>query len=197
MPTLPNVNKAGNSNKPNPTKLSEQNKPPNELIITPEAVNTAILRAHSANTMCELQQLVQAPIGNDTGSSWQYGRRKTRRFVVGRNEGSNQVQAVPKYAALHVTRLAPGTKPEQLKAFLEPNFPQVQCEMHQSKHPELYTSMKVTIRQEDFRNAWKREVWPNGALISKFFVKKRMLLASTDPQVQHPPAKIGEQTMQD
>lgn len=48
------------------------------------------------------------------------------------------VKTVPRYVSLHVTRLSPG------KSFLELNFNEVICELHQSKHPHLYISMKVT-----------------------------------------------------
>nr|CAI5858533.1 unnamed protein product [Callosobruchus analis] len=144
--------------------------------ITPGQVNTAILQATMTTAMKEIQNLGQdLPDKSVAHSEWQQVRRRSRRFLVGGNEDCSQIQAVPKYVALHVTRLAPGTKPEHLKAFLEPNFQDVQCEEHPSKRPDYYSSMKVTIKQEDFKCAWKREVWPAGAIVSKFFNKKRML----------------------
>ncbi|KAG5883453.1 hypothetical protein JTB14_022101 [Gonioctena quinquepunctata] len=72
---------------------------------------------------------------NDLQSSeqpWRTAKRR-RKFVIGKNEMSDMV------------------------LFLEPNLPGVHCEMHQSMRPELYASVKVQIRQEDLRNAWKRE----------------------------------------
>ncbi|KAG5874008.1 hypothetical protein JTB14_025790 [Gonioctena quinquepunctata] len=121
---------------------------------------------------------------NDLQSSEQPWRTAKRRhkFVIGKNEVSDMVRTVPKFTSLHVTRLSPDIKPEDLKAFLEPNSPGVHCEMHQSMRPELYASVKVQIRQEDLRNAWKREIWPNGAVVSKFFLKKRVLQGQVDPQ---------------
>ncbi|KAG5883414.1 hypothetical protein JTB14_031302 [Gonioctena quinquepunctata] len=68
----------------------------------------------------------------------------------------------------------PNTEPDELKKMLEPNFPEVLCERHNSKHPDLYTSMKVTIKHENLRKAWKGEVWPNGALVSNFLWKRKL-----------------------
>lgn len=155
---------------------------------TVKTVNAAVTEALISSKMQEIQHLESQQAVNKTqnatnfNSDWHEVRRRQRRFVVGRNEENTQIQTIPKFTHLHVTRLAPGTKPEQLQAFLKPNFPDVQCEIHLSKHPEIYTSMKVKIRQDDFKKAWKREVWPSEAIVSRFFMKKRMQPSMEDPQ---------------
>ncbi|CAH1110474.1 unnamed protein product [Psylliodes chrysocephalus] len=158
-------------------------------MFTQQKVNSAVLQARMTNNMREIQQLgghTQTSDTNNNTNEWQVAKRRSRRFVVGRNEDISQVQAVPKFALFHVTRLTPGTKPEQLKAFLEPNFPGVQCEEHSSRYLEYYTSMKVIIKQDDAKEAWKREAWPNGAVISRFLPKKRMPPTQEDPQSKSP-----------
>ena len=83
--------------------------------------------------MQDLQYLNNESGGDNSG--WQYiQRRRNRRFVVGRNEENNYVKEVPKYTLLHVTRLHPRTKPEDLKKILINKFPEVVCEEHTSKH---------------------------------------------------------------
>jgi len=84
------------------------------------------------------------------------------------------LQTVPKRVALHVSRLSQDTKPEDLRQILIKEFPEVLCETNQSKHPQLYASVKVTINQINFKKAWRKDVWPKGALVSRFVQKKRI-----------------------
>lgn len=100
--------------------------------------------------------------------------KKKRQFVLGQNDEVNRtIQTVPKFVSLHITRLHPSTKPEELQNMLRDKFPDVTCEPHVSKYPDKYASIKVSIRQENFKDAWNRNVWPAGSLVSRFLVKKR------------------------
>lgn len=55
--------------------------------------------------------------------------------------------------------------------------------MHKSKYSDIYASMKVTMNQENFKKAWTKVIWPNGALVSKFFMRMRIPTeVSIDPQ---------------
>lgn len=101
-------------------------------------------------------------------------RKRSRKFIVGQNKEIQHIQGVPKRLSLHVTRLAPNTKPEELKNFLIDKFPEVTCEPHNSKHPDIYKSMKVSINQENLKNVWRKDVWPNGALVTQFFHKRKL-----------------------
>lgn len=142
--------------------------------IDAKTVSTAIMQVQTENKMKEINDLSKDP---SEGFKNVINKKKTRRFVVGRNsqDGTNiKVQTIPKTVDLHVTRLAPGTKPEVLKSALINTFPEIICEPHQSKHPDVYTSMKVTISQENYSKAWRRDAWPNGALVSRFFVKREV-----------------------
>lgn len=110
--------------------------------------------------------------------------RRHRNFVVGQCNEAGTIQTVPKFVSLHVTRLHPNTKTSDLVDILKNKFPDVSCEVHASKYPDKYASMKITIRQENLKDAWKREVWPSGAIVSRFFAKKRVLTQQIDPQKQ-------------
>lgn len=150
--------------------------------IGPEQVKTAIHRAQIANKIQELQN-INDDIGRNDGGGWQTQGRRRRRFVVGRNESTTSISTVPKLAYLHVSRLAPTTKPDDLKKMLSVTFPDVLCEAHPSKHPDIYTSVKVTIQQKDLKNAWRRDIWPLGAIVSPFFQKRRTTSAIVASQV--------------
>ena len=149
-------------------------------------VNNAVLEAQTRNKMIELQQLGNENINDDyQEKGWQKVGRRNRRYVIGRNEADSGIQAVPKFVSLHVTRLSPNTKPEDLQNMLARQFPEVKCEEHTSKHPELYSSMKVTIKQENFHNAWRKEIWPNGAIVSRFLTRKRTHLDPLESAPQY------------
>lgn len=161
-----------NSGKTNNNAASKQNT--NNTKIDVKTVSAAILQAQTENKMKEINDLKDT--SGEEYKNVTY-KKKTRRYVVGRNsqDGTEvKVQTIPRTVTLHVTRLAPRTKPEDLKSGLINIFPEVICEPHQSKHPDVYTSMKVTISQENYSKAWRRDTWPNGALVSRFFVKREV-----------------------
>ncbi|KAG5870230.1 hypothetical protein JTB14_029104 [Gonioctena quinquepunctata] len=140
--------------------------------VSSKQVNAAILEAETNSTMRNLQQLDNQEVpGNDGWTQVKYNKK--RKYLVGQSEQTGEIETVPKMVTLHVTRLKPNTKPNELKKFLEKSLPDIQCEPHTSKRPDIYSSMRITIKREDFKNAWRREVWPNGALVS-FFAQKRM-----------------------
>lgn len=140
-------------------------------------VRTAVMQAQQANIMNDLQDLEQvSPCFEQSNQEdgWKTTvNRRNRRFMVG-NADAMPLQTVPKRVALHVSRLSPNTKPEDLRQILIKEFPEALCEAHQSKHPQLYASVKVTINQINFKKAWRKEVWPKGALVSRFLQKKRI-----------------------
>lgn len=165
-----NISKQGQSS----TSLSSQQNQTNNARgkLDPSAIKNAIHEAQSVSILREIQHLESS--GQMDVVRQDLSRKRNRRYVVGKNDDNKTVTAVPTYTSLHVTRLAPNTKPEDLKRILINTFPGVTCEEHPSKQPSLYMSMKVTIKQENVREAWKREIWPNGALISRFLAKKRV-----------------------
>lgn len=149
-------------------KMSNNNKQP---VFRIEQVRSAIMEANQLNKMKENSTTKDG----DNNTEWKYVKRKrNRQFVVGQNNNIGNITTVPKYVSLHVTRLHPQTKATDVLNILKDKFPGVSCEIHESRHPDKYVSMKVNIRQENLKDAWKKEVWPSGALVSKFFVKKRL-----------------------
>ncbi|CAH0561696.1 unnamed protein product [Brassicogethes aeneus] len=156
---VPNlILKSHNQNKNKPNLNSR-----NQNVIEKKGVNSGILQAQASLKMQELINLVADPHSACNNDDWQtvHGRKKGRKFMVGNNKTTNGIQTIPRYVSLHISRLAPDTRPAVLQSILQPIFKDVKCEEHISKHPEVYGSMKVTIRKEELQKAWKREIWPN------------------------------------
>lgn len=110
-------------------------------------MGAAILEAQSRNIINRVRQLTDEK--SQPENDWEPVKpRKRRQVVVGKNEDVAEVQGVPSHISIHATRLSPSTKPEDLKKMLAKHFPEVLCETHTSKQPNLCASMKVTIRQE-------------------------------------------------
>ncbi|KAG5892848.1 hypothetical protein JTB14_022171 [Gonioctena quinquepunctata] len=161
------------------------NKQPIEIgktIFHPGEVSSAILQAKSHTVMKNIHDLEPSSQNkNDADNGWSVQRKKRQKLLVGGNSQYSELQTIPQLVELHVTRLHPHTKPEDLKNILDKNISDTICESHTSKHPDIYTSMKVTLRRENLKKAWNRQIWPNGALVS-FFRKKSIPAKEQDPQ---------------
>lgn len=100
-------------------------------------------------------------------------------MVIGNNKDS-VVKGVPKLVNLHVSRVDLGTSTTDLNELLKNSFPEVSCESLTPKYPNIYSSFKVTIFEDNFRKAMDPKLWPDGACISRFFQKRK----STNPVVK-------------
>lgn len=69
-------------------------------------------------------------------------------MIVGNNKNNKLIQGVPKQVALYVYRTDKNTTIEPLTNHLKGNFPEVLVEAITSKHPEIYSSFKVTILEK-------------------------------------------------
>lgn len=146
-------------------------------------VNSAILEAKTSAAVKELQIVENELHVDNTAWETQRSRRSRRRFLVGDNANAAEVKTVSKLVSLHVTRLHPDTSADSLKSVLISHFPEVLVEVLQSKYPKDYASMKVTISQDNYRHAWRKEIWPKGTFVSKFFIKKGLPQLAVDPRL--------------
>lgn len=108
------------------------------------------------------------PMQNADGEWKQVHHNRRRKTIIGKNKEIS-VKGVPKMAVLHVYRVDLNTTTADLSALLKDTFPEVTCEYLTPKHPDLYVSFKVSIYEENFRNAMNPDVWPAGACVSRFF----------------------------
>lgn len=99
---------------------------------------------------------------------------RKRVTVVGKSEKSDapKLQGVPKITSLHVYRLPPSTKAENIINLLKPSFPEAKCEQLQSRHPEVYSSFKVDIFEDNLDSALNPNMWPNNVCVRRFFLPR-------------------------
>lgn len=110
-------------------------------------------------------------------------KRPRRRMVVGvgnASQSETKVKGVPKLIDLHVYRIHPDTTAEDLADMLRPHFEEVVIEAMESKNPDVYSSFKVTIFQDNFEKAMDATSWPKNSCIRRFLnIRKRNDLGRT------------------
>lgn len=162
------------------------NKQKNTSIISKQDLANGIMQVESqlkvrecinlANDITHSPHLSNTPVSSlKRKDEWNevVKKRRKRSVVVGNNTASISVKGVPRTVDLHVYRVDPQTTVEELTDFLKPNFPEVVCESLQPKYPDLYTSYKVTIFDENFKKAMDPQFWPKGACIQRFLVMRK------------------------
>lgn len=121
---------------------------------------------------------------DEGGGNWRVAQsRRVRRgskprpdfAVVGRASGKFSIAAVPRRASIYVSRIQPGTSVDDMKHFLGDDFPGVDCELMQSKHPNQYSSFRVYLNCEDVNRALDPNRWPVGVFVNKFFMRRQNL----------------------
>ena len=89
--------------------------------------------------------------------------------VVGTNTQFPSIKVAPKKAFIYVSRLAPGTSAAEVCGLLKSKFPETTCQELDSKHPEFYTSFKVTVDLHNFNSALDANNWPSGCYVTRYF----------------------------
>lgn len=100
------------------------------------------------------------------------GRKEKRALIVGNKSNeeaeNSKLIGVPKTVALHVYRLSPNTTEEQVVDFLKHDFSEVKCEKLKSRNPDLYSSFKVEINENNLESALNANIWPTNARVRRF-----------------------------
>lgn len=105
-------------------------------------------------------------------------KRRNPLTVVGRkvnSDNSMKLKGVSKVVSLHVYRLDPETKSDDLIEFLKSDFPVMSCEKLNSRYPDLYASFKIDITEDCLQTALNPEIWPMNACIRRFFQPRQKL----------------------
>ena len=104
-----------------------------------------------------------------------------RQEVVGKKtlETNSRLRGVPKSISLHVYRLAPDTKIDEIVEYLKPTLPVLACEQLQSRNPLIYSSFKIDISDENLEVALNPDTWPDNACVRRFFSQSRKQLKKT------------------
>lgn len=131
---------------------------------------------HEALTRAKLHEVIHLDKGVDDDRQWTRvsHRRKGGEFVVGKrtDDGSCELKVAELRSHWHVYRLHPDTTPDEVLNYLKTDFPGVLVEKLNSSRPSLYSSFKVTVREEDGSKMLNADLWPNGARIRRFFLPR-------------------------
>ena len=167
--------------KPDKTK---QNKTNFKCIGTPTNLN--VLENKQLKIMNEVININsdntgKTPPGDDlqvkslpskTGNDWQQikqnKKKRNNSTIIGNSDNCGSIKAIPKYINLHVYRLSPETTEEHLKTHLKNDFPEVVCEKMTSKYPNLYSSFKISVFEDNSQEVMNPNMWPAGTCINRF-----------------------------
>nr|CAI5865826.1 unnamed protein product [Callosobruchus analis] len=113
---------------------------------------------------------------NDGG--WETVKKNRRNgkqnVIIGNN--SSGVKGVGKRSFLHVSRVKPDTKVEDMELFLKVNFPGMTVEKWNSKYPNVYSSFIIGILQSQYKSAMFPDIWPANASVRNFLHKKEKVI---------------------
>lgn len=62
----------------------------------------------------------------------------------------------------------------EVKDYLRMKFPEVEVEKMESRFPKLYSSFKITIDETNIDEAMNPELWPEGAMVNRFFHQRKI-----------------------
>lgn len=101
--------------------------------------------------------------------------KRENQTIIGKKsaDGNSSLRAAESYSHWHVYRLHPETKPEDVLAYLQADFPKVQVEKLDSVSPEVYSSFRVSVRENDVQKILNPDLWPSGARVNRFFLPRR------------------------
>ncbi|XP_015833986.2 uncharacterized protein LOC103312450 [Tribolium castaneum] len=103
----------------------------------------------------------------------------TRKKSMIGSSASTVLKSVPKSAHLHLSRLDPDTKVENILDYIKPHVSKANCERLQSKNPTLYSSFKLSVPLGELEQVMNSSIWPCGVTINRFFFRR--------PQNNNPP----------
>lgn len=97
-------------------------------------------------------------------------RRRRSNAVVG-TAADKSIRGVPKLAHVHVFKLAPATRVEDLQAFLgEAGFTDAVCTTLPSRYPDDYSSFKISLPFDQLPGIRNPGLWPSGVKLDRFFL---------------------------
>lgn len=131
---------------------------------------------HEALTRVKLQEVIHLnsdPEDNDQWRKVDYRKRRSR-FIVGKKSDNSgcKLRAAEMQSHWHVCRLHPDTKQEEVVDYLKSDFPDIEVEKLNPSRPTLYSSFKITVKEEDGTKLLDADRWPSGARIRRFFLPR-------------------------
>lgn len=163
--------------------ISRSNVPKSKSTVTREQVGVALMEQETrikCNDYINLTKDDENLIKSNENNQWKkvFHKKRKHPVIVGNNSNieinGKAIKGVPKTTALHVYRVDRSMTVNDLKDLLKVHFPEVTCEAMTPKHPELYSSFKVNIFEENYSKAMDATKWPTGAYVQRFLqLRKR------------------------
>lgn len=129
-------------------------------------------------TKCRELCNLQSPTNNYSSISRRNNARNNP--IIGSSHNS-KFQAAPRLSFLHVYKLHPDTTATQLKEYLQPLLPEVECDKMESRYPKYYSSFKITINESNLEKAQDPSIWPAGVHVNRFIHPKKTSVPSREP----------------
>ena len=151
-------------------------KPPNEKNVRDKQIPTAGTAEPSPIYSAALQiddcSLTHNRGTTNESTDWRTQKRRNRNNknkLVGTSNADIGIKAAPKYAHLHVFRLAIGTTTDAVKNHLN-NSGIKECEIEklEPKYPKKYTSFKITVPFNLLEKINPPDIWPSQAVVQRF-----------------------------
>lgn len=105
-------------------------------------------------------------------------RKKPKTLLVGKSNFANlNLKAAEKVSVkhFHVTNMDPETEIDQLRDYLSTFCPDIKVEKLKARYPELYSSFKLSLPEQDVEKIMIPENWPEGVVLNHFFQPRRNL----------------------
>lgn len=111
-------------------------------------------------------------VENDAAEFIPVVRRQKRNSNLNITHGTatnTELKGVMRYAHLHVYGLDPNTTDNNINNYLAANgIANTKSEKLKAKHPDEYSSYKVSVPFEKLNEAIKPELWPSGVRVNRF-----------------------------
>ncbi|CAH0551151.1 unnamed protein product [Brassicogethes aeneus] len=143
--------------------INKTNQQP--IKFTPKVVADAINKANLLQKPLNGDIVPQTSDSTKDSSDWKTINRKSH--------GRPKTVPIIGTAADSMSKLCPDTTVDQLTNFLCPKFPEVTCELLNSRNPRIYSSFKITIKKDQLENAMESSTWPAHTRVARFFHPRR------------------------
>ncbi|PSN46641.1 hypothetical protein C0J52_07092 [Blattella germanica] len=157
----------------NPTDVNPTNADISRRLKSTELESNSTLTNNVTNNKLRFNENSENNINNGTEETWAQmtSRRKQRKPEVIGTKGVNgeKLKGVSKTISLHVCRLIPNAEEEDVIEYLKPTCPVLSCLKLNSRQPDIYSSFKVDIAEENLEIVLNPTIWPAKARVRRFF----------------------------
>lgn len=168
--------------------FSPINTPNQTSLITAQNASRAIENAQTSNIFNKLIH-----INSESASSSKRvvstTQRASRNLFTGNMSACNNLQLKasvkpinPDMKLLHSIYWDPDTDTDELSKYLQKIVPDLKVEKLNSRHPQDYSSFKISVPKSEMEKIMKPELWPSGVRINEFFLSRKRQINNLSEQ---------------